>query len=248
MSNNLTAEDKRVIDEFNRHYGPVLQTIERARQFKLNDYLLLYVSNSEGKMLPQLNSYGAPVKYKVVHVTEDGMPFVKRTNKNGNPVGGLYSVVGTGSDDYRPIDRNFEFILDPDYADALLLQDDQFDPAQLHRSKKDIWNAVTKHNKSVKVKTDQLQDVIDFFGTLVIGDTLWTSNIGYYLIQDIKQMSPKDFNNKANWREQTRVKGPFVLVLTVLDKNGKVKDITADFFWGKALYRERPRTYKELNI
>lgn len=247
MAEKLNAEDLAVIAEFNRQYKAVLETINRATQFKLGDFLVLYISDYQGNMQLQKNSYGAPVKYKVVHVTEEGIGFVKKVNKKGTPIGEISSLAGTQNDEYRDMTQTFRFELDPDYADSIILQEN-YDPAHLHRSKKDIWKAVTDHNKNCKIKTANLQDVVDYFKLVNIGDTLWTSNSGFYLVQDKKTMTPKDFNNKAKWNDQTRIKGPFVIVLTVRDKKGKVRDVSPDFFWGKALYKERPRTYKELNI
>ena len=163
-------------------------------------------------------------------------------------MGRLFSLCGTEVDDYRQIHQNFKFEFDPDYADSILLQD-KYDPAVLHKSKKDIWKAVTDHNKACKIATGTLKDITDFFNVVNPGDMLWTSSIGHYIVQDKKTMTPADFNNaKPRFGFQTRIRGPFVLVLTVLDKRGKSRDITADFFLKKALYKERPRSYKELNI
>jgi hypothetical protein len=245
--NNLTLEDHQFIGEFNKQYEAILRTLESAKQFNLGDYMVLYVSDYQGKMQLQNNSYGAPIKYKVVFTDAQGVPFIKKVNKKGEPMGRLYSCVGTVNDDYRMMNQSFQFELDPDFADSILLQDG-YDPSQLHKTKKDIWKAVTDHNKACKIPTQELKDVITFFQTVEIGDTLWTSNIGHYMVQDKKVLSASDFNLKAKWRYRTRIKGPLVCVLTVRDKSGKVKDITADYFWCKALYSERPRTYKELNI
>jgi len=246
--NTLTAEDKQIIEDWNEQFGRGLEALEKAKQLNVGDYLVLYVGPDNKNMKLQLNSYGAPVKYKVVHSTAHGIPFIKKVNKKGNPIGQLYSCTGgLDSDDYRYSGHSFEFRLDPDFADAIILQDD-YDPAALHRSKQDIFKSVTAHNKAAKLDTHELKDVIEIFKNANIGDTYWTSHTGFYLIQDKKTMSAKDFNAKAKYNDQTRIKGPFVIVLTVRDKNGKVRDITPDFFWQKSLYKDRPRTYKELNI
>jgi hypothetical protein len=249
MANSkLSANDLETIKEWNDSFGRAIEAIEKAKQLAIGDFLVLYVGNDIKSMKLQLNSYGAPVKYKVVHSTEHGIPFLKKVNKKGTPVGQIYSCTGgLDSDDYRYSGQSFEFRLDPDFADAILL-DDEYDPAQLHRSKQDIFKAVTKHNKEVKLNTSTIQDVVAVFQNAQVGDTLWTSNAGFYLIQDKTTMTAKDFNDKAKWSEQTRIKGPYVIVLTVRDKNSKVRQISPDFFHHKALYKERPRTYKELKI
>jgi hypothetical protein len=246
----LTAQDKELIERLEGAYKTALEafeTVERAKQFKMDDYLILLVSDDDGVMQVSKNSYGAPIKYKVVHISDRGIPFIKVTNKKGSPIGKLYSSCGAWEDTYRLMGQKFKFELDPDFADSLLLQD-EYDPAQLHKSKMDIWKAVTEHNKKCRVATQELKDVVSFFKQVNVGDILWTSNNGFLLVQDKKTMSPGDFNRGVKYRYQTRQRGPFVTVLTVRDKSGKVKDITADTLWNRALYRERPRTYKELNI
>jgi len=246
--NQLTPEDQGIINEFSQTFEAGLDTLEKVKQVQVGDYLVLYLSDYSGNMAIKKNSYGAPVKYKVVHSSKHGIPFVKRVSKNGTPVGKLFSCLGSlDTDTFRHANQQFEFTLDPDFADSIILED-EYDPANLHRSKKDIWKAVTDHNKANKIKTQDMKGIVAFFSTVNIGDTLWTSNISLYLVQDKKVMSPKDYNDKAKWQNQTRYKGPSITVLTVRDKNGKVKDICPDFFYYKALYKERPRTYKELNI
>jgi len=243
----LTFEDHNIIREFDDKFGAGLEAWEKAKQLQVGDFLILHLDDGLGKMILQRNSYGAPVKYKVVHSSKHGVPFIKKVSKKGTPVGKLYTCMGSlDTDDYRMPGQKFQFELDPDYADSILLED-QYDPSQLHKSKKDIWKAVTDHNKANKVKTNEVKDAISFFHTVNIGDVIWTSNVGSYFVQDKKSMTAAAFNNIAPWRHRTGLKGP-ITVLTLKDKKGKVFDVAANFFWGKAVYRERPRSYKELNI
>jgi len=243
----LSSEDKRVIDDWNEKFGRGLEALEKARQLSLNDYLVLYVGNDAKSLKLQTNSYGAPTKYKVVCTTQHGIPFIKKVNKKGNPVGKLYSCTGAlDNDDYRYSGQHFEFRLDPDYADSILL-DDSYDPAVLHKTKQDIFKSVTEHNKLAKVKTTDINGIVEFYKTVNIGDTLWTSHNSSLFVQDKKTMSAQDFRKVAR-HHAARLKGPFVEILIVRDKNGKVKEVAPDFFYYKALYRDRPRTYKELKI
>lgn len=245
---SLSPKDQTVVDSFNAKYGPGMDALERSKQLQIGDYLILHVWDHNNKKALQTNSYGAPIKYKVVHAQQHGIPFIKRVNKKGDPIGPLYSVMGMlDTDDYIRRGQRFEFELDPDFADSLLLQD-KYDPATLHRSKKDIWKAVTEHNKACKVPTDQLADVILFFNTLNVGDIFWISNVSHYIVHDKNALDSKELSKNRVKGYPTRVKGPFVTVLTVADKNGKVIKISHDYFHGKALYRERPRSYRELNI
>jgi hypothetical protein len=233
---------------FEGTFGRYMETIKHAQQFKLGDFLILKMGTAGTNSIVYKNSYGAPIKYKVVCINKHDIAFVKRINSAGEPVGKMSSCVGMITDDYyKDSNTTFAFELDPDFADALILQDN-YDPASLHKSKKDIWKAVTEHNKACKVPTQDMKDVVAFFNSVNVGDTLWTSSVGFYFVQDKKAMTISDFDKKFRFGLRTYVKGPNVVVLTVRDKNGKIKDITADFFSWKALYKERPRTYKELNI
>lgn len=243
----LSGDDLAVVKQFNTIYEAILTTVERAKQFKLNDYLILRISEPNGALSIQTNSYGAPIKYKVVHVTDLGIAFVKRTGKKGEPTGRIYSCCGTEGDNYRKMAQNFQFELDPDYADSLLLQDG-YDPAQLHKSKQDIWKAVTEHNKAARVDTTTVNECYKYLLSVKVGDTLWVSHTGFLLVQDKKTMTAAEYNVVAKWKDRTRARTHSVLVVTVRDKNGKIRNVIPDLFWGKALYKERPRTYKELNI
>jgi hypothetical protein len=251
----LTFEDKAIIENLDREVGRYLDTIKRAQQFKLDDFLILKIGVYGNKISTQTNSYGAPIKYKVVHVNAHGIPFVKRVNKNGEPMGRISSCIGMTDDEYylEGSSTIFAFELDPDYADSILLQDN-YDPTSLHRSKKDIWKAVTEHNKACKVPTRDLKDLVIFFESVNVGDTLWTSNVGSYFVQDKKATSSTEFlkyargNMTAKQVKILTMSNVGITTLTVRDKHGNVKNVTPDFFHYRALYTDRPRTYKELNI
>ncbi len=247
--NQLSSEDKLILDDFVQLFEAGFEAIEKAKQIAVGDYLILHLHDPvRNEMVQQKNSYGAPIKFKVVYCSKHGIPFVKRVNKKGEPVGRLFSCMGALHTDYfhKP-GQKFEFSLDPDYADSILLQD-EYDPAQLHKSKKDIWKTVTDHNKAHKIKTRHMNDVIAFVSTVKVGDMLWTSRTGYFLVQNIAIKSPRDFNATAKHIDRTHLKLATIVVLTIKDKKGTVKDVAPNFFYWKALYRERPRTYKELNI
>jgi hypothetical protein len=244
MSYKLTTDDKETIKEFQDKFERALEGIERAKRMKEGDFLILYVWDYNGNKTLQVNSYGAPTKYKVVHSTPNGMPFIKTVNSFGTPHGQLFSVLGDESDSYRRHGAKFEFELDPDYADSILL-DHEYDPAQLHKNRKEVWKAVTAHNKACKVKTTDTKDVVVFFKTVEIGHTLWTSAQSHYLVQGKQTMSTGAWNSQAKENFKTRVRGN-VDILTIMDKKGKVQMVPPDFFSWKALYKERPRSYKEL--
>src|ERR1035437_1671589 len=211
----LSVDDKETLEDFIDVYEGGLKNLERIKQLNVGDYLILYLDDHKGNMVLQKNSYGAPIKYKVVCSTEYGIPFVKRVNKKGNPIGDLYSCTGMADNDwFHDPDQKFNFELDPDYVDSLLIQDG-YDPALLHKSKQDIWKAVTLHNRSCKITTKSLNDCVAFFTNVKVGDTLWTSALSSFLVQDKKTCTKQDLGKAKKWSSRTSIKGPFVTVLTV---------------------------------
>jgi len=243
----LSNADIVLIDNFNRHWEEAFEAIERSKRYKLGDYLVLFLWNYNGVKSQKVNSYGAPVKYKVVHVTARSMPFIKQVDVKGKPIGQVFTIMGLDGDDYRGHAQKYEFELDPDFADSIILED-EYDPATLHKSKKDIWKAVTAHNKSCKIQANGNETLIEFFKTVNVGDMLWTSTLSHYLVQDKRIMTVTTFNATVKSPYRTNQKYNPLVVLTLIDKKGKIINVAADFFLYKALYKERPRSYKELNI
>lgn len=105
---------------------------------------------------------------------------------------------------------------------------------------------MTEYNKNAKVATQNISDVTSFLATLKPGDTIWTSNVSHYTIQDTNLMERNAAHKVAKFGN--KIKGPHILIVTMVDKKGTVKVIAPDFFHYKALYKARPRTYKELNL
>lgn len=252
MKNNnfqISAEEQLEIEEVENGLKQLMESIEQSKQFKVGDYLIAYLPDENGKWKLDCNSYGVAYKHVVVYSSPNGYPYIKRLNITGQPIGDLISGWGQcDMSDYIEQEGPIKWELDPDYADSLILQE-EYDPTQLHKNKRALWKEVTQYNKANKIDTYDIPPILEFFKTLKIGDMMWTSSSGYYLVQDIKLVSKAKALNtivRGNW--EVRIKGPNVLVLTVVDKNGAVKDIAADFLWRKALYKQRPRTYKELNL
>lgn len=245
----ITPEDQEAINDFECYYEQEEKLFEKARQFSIDDYLILYGDlEGSGRMTLAINAYQAPLKFKVVYVSKSGLPFIKRLNKSGNPIGNIMSCTNSlENDDHTTHYDNFEFALDPDYVDSILLAN-KYDPTQIHRLRKETWKSVTDHNKASKVKTNTIKDVIDFFNTVTVGDTIWTSNKNYYSIQSKRTVNTTAHNQVVKRKNRFNAHQSVFTLLTVKDKKGAIKDITPNFFHQKVLYKERPRTYKELNI
>lgn len=243
----LNQEELQHIEAINRSYKLTLETFERAKQFKSGDYLIMSYINDDGTLSKDVNSYGVPRKFIVVDAQDNGAPFVKEINAKGTPIGEI-SCILTNIDNDSYLDDSSSptfWELDPDYADSILLAQD-YDHAQLHNTKKVQWKEVTEHNKKAKVSTESMSDIDNFLNTIQPSYTIWTSHVSHYTINKMELMPRADANKVASISQ--RVKGSMIMILTMTDKKGNTKVVAPDFFWRKALYRERPRTYKELNL
>lgn len=267
-NNNTTALSKKeleLVTKSTRHFDSLNKAVSRLKQFKVGDFLILHIKKYDGTLKPSTNSYGALNKFKVVHVSEGGMPFVKRVNKDGNLNKTVMSCTGQllldedtilDPENYHHYNEwNIEpveliFQLDPDYADALILQG-AYDPGQLHRERKEAWKAITDHNKSLKVDTKSLNKVIAFFKSLKAGATFWTSSENYYCVQEITHVTKTQIKHAYRFHKSVHAyaatKGPYIPKLVVVDKKGNIKDMYPDSLFKKTIYSARPRSYKELN-
>lgn len=251
----LNAVDHTVLRNFKNKFEDGLKELERARQFKLGDYLVLYTdpnydrwntNNTQQNMQLKTNSYGAPLKYLVVYVSEHGVPFVKQVNKAGNPIGNLFCCLGNlDTDSFKLFGQKHEFHLDPDYVDSMLLQS-EYDPSQLHKTKHEGWKEITEHNKKCKIKTSNLYEIENFLISKVnVGDVLWRSNVTHWVVQEKLSLSKNEAEKLTKNCSDIRKK--LVTVLTIKDNKGRIKHVDSYSLLYVALYTERPKSYKELN-
>lgn len=110
----------------------------RDRSFKIGDVLVKKIKKSritkdcshidywEHVMVPYRK---VPAKYVVVHVDDNGIPTVKRLSVKGYFTGNIQSLADV---DFR----NEIFEEDPDMLEALLLNEDEFDPIRRERNRK----------------------------------------------------------------------------------------------------------------
>lgn len=251
--NNLSQEDIEFIKDSEDVYKLLFKKIENAKSFKIGDYIIRYdlEYSFDGKEAWQVkkNSYGVPVKYKVITVSESGIPFIRCVDSKGNTHGRLISALDEDSEDYIIDVVYIKYELDPDYVDALLL-DEEYEPSVLYKTKQQTWKEIATHNKINKIDTHDIKKIIGLFNTLSPGDILYTSSISHYLVHKIEFLTRDEAMKRL---PNTGVyvpkgKNSKIPVLTVLDKNLATKVITADFFFQKSLYKTRPRSYKEINI
>jgi hypothetical protein len=236
---NFQTHELEIIRQTETHISTVLKAIEIARQFKLGDYLIGFYPrgyHSESRS-PVLNSYGAPKKYQVIHVDSNDIPYVKELNKAGKPSGNLITLMKQGNR-FEYESGSIEFEVDPDYADSIIMADEEnYDASLVQRLKGDLFKEITAHNKSIKVKTIDSQMLISFLQTLKVGDLLWRSTKTSLIIIELHPI-PLTHNGKRLAEN--------VSFGTVVDSKGKEHDLNADYFRYSAFYTAQPRSYNEL--
>lgn len=238
----LTAEEKEYIKNNEAAIGNIVAVINAVKQFKEGDYLIAFYQSTgwgDDRKRPVTNSYGAPKKFQVVAVDKHGIPYMKELSKKGNPVGSLISSIKNNND--RGIGYNYEqiyyFEIDPDYTDAIILDDQNaYDASNVLKIKSDTFKEITEHNKKIKVESNDAKILAVFLNTVKVGDTLWRSNISSWTIIEINPV-PRDKSNRIeNYT-------PFMKAVT---NKGKTVTLCFHDIRGKAIYTAQPRTYKEL--
>lgn len=255
QQHKLSTDDLKVIKATQQRAKELIVNQRQSEVFSVGDHLIIYsiaggyeTSHGTAEISKEIckNSYGAPKKYVVVHVDNVGIRYCRLINSKGVPQGPLLSCIGEGPYDEEGLSLwrdSFEFAIDPDFADALIMDDrENFDATATQRHKKAIRDEITKFNKAHKVLLGSNQDCLNFTASLKPGDTFWTSSKKSYIVQSIKsETSLKSFYPCYFPR------GTTVHRVTLLSNTGKTFERTTSYFFHKAVYRQRPRSYKELN-
>lgn len=236
---DLSKEELEIVSFHERTVGEMLDILKGASKFQKGDFLIAFnmgnIYSESQKRLQIMTSYGAPKKFIVVHSDKHGIPYIKELNRNGEPAGTMFATVRLEGTQFT-IDKRVEFEIDPDYADAIILNDQEnYNPADIMKAKSDAFKAIGIHNKSIKVATDP-QVLPIFIATVKVGDILWRSNVTSWSIIEVNNI-PRTASGRIEWYK------PFIKANT---NNGKEINLSLSEFSGKALYSSRPRTYREL--
>lgn len=242
---NLNTQELEFISKQERVYGSFLKCIEELSKFKMDDVLIAFYPPNpyfgQKATREQLtNSYGAPKKYKIVHVDKNGVPYMKELNKNGIPAGNLIYPISQnrnyGQTQEYSLDYLFE--VDPELIDAHLFDDmDGYNPTEVNKQKADSFKEIAKHNKELKIRTEDNVKLMEFIDSLVVGSKIWKSNTNAWTVTAIAP-KPLDVRGKTNWN------APFI---TVVDHRNRILNLSCYDFKHKALYSGQPRTFRELH-
>jgi hypothetical protein len=233
----LTNEEKALIQVNEKAVDDIIVTIEAVKCFKDGDFLIAFYPRSkfdlDKKRQPVINSYGAIKKFQVIAVDKHGIPYMKELNKSGKPIGGLIPSMTYSS---RHTHQTYEFEVDPDYTDAIILEDQEnYNATSAIKEKSDTFNAISKHNKKIKINTYDIDNLINFLNQVKVGDILWRSNVTSWSVVEIKPLPP-----------QIKFTGFHDKFMKVLTNKSTEKYVSfSDVRWC-ALYTDRPRSYREL--
>jgi len=217
----------------------IIGAIKDVAQFKIGDFLIAYQpANSWQKRRQVVNSYGAPKKYTVVHTCKFGIPYMKELNKKGNAVGQLICPIKFDDRNRVVAASDYEFEVDPDYADAIIMDDEaNYNATDLHKVKSDTFKEITNHNKSLKVNCHDGVALLHFLKTLKVGDVVWKSIKTHFTILTL---DPIPTTHSGSRLDDKKVFG------TAQDSKGKIFDLDGSTFKWSAIYTGQPRSYNEL--
>lgn len=238
----LTAEEKEYIKNNENMIDGIMSHLNAVRKFNKGDYLIaFYPASYHGDTKKRLvtNSYGAAKKFQVVAVDRHGVPYMKELNKQGKPVGQMVCSIKYDMQNVTHVDTALTYIfeVDPDYTDAIIFDDQgNYNASNILKMKSDTFKEITEHNKKHKVNCSDAKLITAFLATVKVGDLLWRSNKTSWAVTEINPI-PRDKGGRIE---------NYSVFMKVTLNNGKIQELCFDDFRRKALYTDRPRTYKEL--
>lgn len=235
MTANLTYDEQDIIQRNEVSITNTLAVLNNyCHKFKVGDFL---IAKQFGASKPEVlrNSYGAIKKFQVVYVDKVGLPYTKELNKKGEPAGRLIAAVQFdhyGGFRFGP----YAFEIDPDYADSLILQDDGFDPSEALKERSDAFKEIAKYNKSVKIPSGA-DEIVAYLKSLKAGDIIWRTHTNSWIVTKVDPLPKKFMKNATNYSTK---------FITVKQMNGEEKEMSVWDFQNISIYKDRPRSYKEL--
>ena len=210
-----------------------------ADKFKVGDYVIAYwpaqtIDDGYGEYAPPeliKNSYGLALKYQVVYVDENKIPYIKTLNKNNKPYGPLECPIKiSGHVDECRIRYTIE--IDPDYTDAILLEDEaNFNATQTLKAKVALRQEIVEHNKKFKIKLDSPRDVQVLYSKVKPGDILWRSSKSSISVVEVVAVGSGNH--------------PIRRLKILTNKNKEITYRTSQLV-NMNLYTDQPRNFSEL--
>lgn len=174
----------------------------------------------------------APKKFVYVFENEFGIGYIKQLRANGQ--GFTSYMVCTANIDFD----HTRFVLDPDYADHLLLagQDDKFAYQERFKQDKAAREEIYKYNKSLINRTDNVQEVHAIFDRLMPGDSIWIGR-NMYTAADSK-CTVIQVKSETNYRGTIRT-------LYVSNHNGQRLAFSEERLQNYVVFTTPPRPFEK---
>lgn len=136
-------------------------------QFSVGDYLVKRSRFGDKFQTETISSISKiPKKFKCIHVDEYGIRYIQAIGADGKDLPYIEALTNCTSE-YS------HFIIDPDYADHIILNaDETFDPSSDKKKEKKERDAVTRANKKIAKFIKNPQEAEAFFMTLKPGDKI----------------------------------------------------------------------------
>lgn len=227
--NNLSLADYLIrygdyINGIDAHVRRTLALKEKLTSYKVGD---VFIKEDIDSKSVDKTTTGEPIKFKVVHVTPEGIPYLQRLSSSGVPGGSLElppeAQYLAGYDYDAEVD--WRLVQDPEQLDAIMLQQ-EYDPTKQQREKQQLQNEINKHNQAVTVSTRYDCGHHAFFKSLKAGDKFWTSVDKQYIVSKV---ATKGRSNK--W------------YITVVNMDQEEVQFYFEEFMYKRLYRDQPRSF-----
>lgn len=241
VKENLTAAQLQEAKQLDKIIKQLANIKETFSQYKLDDFYILeeFDKRDPKNVHVEKTHMGFPVKFKVVYISPEGVPHLRKLTVAGNPTGEavlppeaaqlnflrrLGQVNSNSMVDDVIVQR---FVPDPEHMDAIILQN-EFDPMELHREKSKLFNDINRHNKRVAVPTgyNAFNKIGDFFKSKQPGDKFWTAPGKQFVIQSVIKQG-------REWE------------ITCTDMNQATVTFNFSHFQHKRLYREEPRSFRQ---
>jgi hypothetical protein len=214
MKYEKTAEDEKIV-EYDLQHDRTLKYLKNLSfyKFSVGDVLIReekcynYADNTYSWKI-KLAGCDLPYKYIYAFENELGVGYIRRLSVNGRKFVEKATCVTTFDPDQT------RFILDPEYADHMLLssENDEFDAKSRYDEIKKKREAIHRKNKKIRLQFKDEQAAADWIKTLKKGDQIWW---GYtissihkepYLVDEIYVDASRGVGNMAV--RLTTVPGP----------------------------------------
>lgn len=185
--------------------SPIMRFLQRQEDFRFNigDVLIkqrkMWGLPDEDKWETETNRIGGPIKYMYVFENKLGIGYLKRLKVDGT--GLASSLICTVNLDPEAT----RFQLDPEYADHLMLadEDEKFEYNKIYKVNKEFRNeAIIKNRKLLVGGTGSHKKVVEWFKDLKKGDVFWHGHSYDDLIShkyEVTNITGKKLSTMTNW-------------------------------------------------